>query len=292
MPWLSLIGYGLLIVLYGAIVSLLLPAAWQRPFMRFLVVASLLLLVAKDVACLPLHVARVQAARAHGATWQRCLHAVLPPEFLAYLRLERAIWRGFFGWPLRRSQPVPPAGQALGYLERGSYGTVICCVLVALFVEVPIDVVIASVLAKTPGQLHALHLGFGVLAIYSLVWVMGDRWYVLGRRHHVLTATSLLLEIGARGHGDIALDAIASCVRLKESRTAWCQRHGYAVHATRLLSPCDAPNLVLVLHPGCDVRLTLLQRERGGDGPIFLYLDRPELLCAALGPRNTTLENA
>lgn len=145
-----------------------------------------------------------------------------------------------------------------------------CCALVALFVGVPIDVLLASMLAKTPGQLHAMHLGFGVLAGYSL-----------------------LLDIGARGHGDIALDAIASCERLKQSRTARCQRHGYAARAICLLSPCDAPNLALVLHPGCDVRLTLLQRERqrGGDGPIFLYLDRPELLCAGLSPRNTTSEN-
>jgi hypothetical protein len=48
------------------------------------------------------------------------------------------------------------------------------------------------------------------------------------------------------------------------------------------VSPVDGPNLVLRLQPGCDVRLTLLQQARGGDGPIFLYLDRPELLCAEL----------
>lgn len=76
-PWLSLIGYGLLIMLYGAIASLFLSAAWQPRIMRFLIAASLMLLVAKDVACLALHVARVQAA--------------LPPGILAYLRLERAI---------------------------------------------------------------------------------------------------------------------------------------------------------------------------------------------------------
>lgn len=284
MPWMSLIGYCALIVLYGGLASLCLPREWRPPFMRFLLQASLLLLVAKDIACLPLHVARIKAARVRGDAWPRVLHAALPPAFLAYLRLERAMWRGFFGWLLRRAQPPRPAGLALGYLERGSYGTVICCLLVALFVEAPIDVMIASLLAKTPEQLRMLHVGFGLLAAYSLVWVLGDRWHVSGRRHHVLTATRLELDIGARGYGSIPLDAIANCERINESCTAWCKRHGYPLHAARKLTPCDAPNVVITLLPGCDVRLTLLQVERGGDGPIFLYLDRPEQLSAAVLP--------
>lgn len=284
MPWMSLIGYGALILLYGALTSLLLPREWRPPFMRSLLQASLLLLVAKDIACLPLHVARVNAARVRGDTWPRVLHAALPPAFLAYLRLERAMWRGFFGWMLRRAQPARPAGLALGYLERGSYGTVICCLLVALFVEAPIDVMIASLLAKTPEQLRVLHAGFGLAVAYSLVWVLGDRWHVAGRRHHVLTATHIELDIGARGYGSIPLAAIASCERIDESSTAWCKRHGYPSHAARKLTPCDAPNVVVTLVPGCDVRLTLLQSERGGDGPIFLYLDRPEQLSAAVRP--------
>jgi hypothetical protein len=56
------------------------------------------------------------------------------------------------------------------------------------------------------------------------------------------------------------------------------------------LSPVDAPDLVLLLKPGSDVRLTLLQKECGGDGPIFLYLDRPELLSAALTQPTARME--
>lgn len=284
MPWMALIGYGALILLYGVLASLFLPKEWRPPFMRFLLVASLMLLVAKDVACLPLHVARIKAARVRGDAWPRLLQAALPPGLLAYLRLERAMWRGFFGWMLRRAQPVRPAGLALPYLERGSYGTVICCLLIALFVEAPIDVMIASLMAKTPEQLRILHIGFGLLAAYSLVWILGDRWHVLGRRHHVLTAASLELDLGARGYGSIPLDAIAGCERINESCAAWCSRHGYPLHAARKLTPRDAPNVVVNLRPGCDVRLTLLQVERSGDGPIFLYLDRPGQFIAAARP--------
>jgi len=282
MPWLSLVGYGLLIMLYGTLLSLLLPVAWQPALKRVLLVVPLSLIVAKDFACLPLGLQRLKLSRARGESrWQRLL-AALPPELLAYTRLERAMWRGFFSWALRRRPAARPAGTPLGYLERGSYGTVICCVLLALFVEMPLDTFIVSLLAKNPAQAHTLHLLFGAFVLYSLVWIMGDRWYVLGRRHHVLTATTLELDIGARGWGSIPLDAIASCEKLNESRREWCQRHAFPVHATRTVSPCDGPNLVLLLKPGSDVRLHLLQAERGGDGPIFLYLDAPAQFMAGM----------
>lgn len=283
-PWLSVLGYGVLIFIYGTMLSFVLPAAWQRPFNRFLLVVPLLLLAIKDLAGFPLAVARWQAAGARGESWFRRMVASQPPEFRGYLRVERAMWRAFFSWVLRRPQPARPAGEPLHYLERGSYGTVICCALVALCVEVPIDALIASVLAKTPEQARIIHIVFGCAVVYSFVWVLGDRWQVLGRRHHVLTATSLELDIGVRGSGSIPLGAIASIERLNESRADWCKRHNYAFHATRKLTPFDAPNVVVLLHPGSDVRLHLLQVERGGDSPIFLYLDRPEQLSAAVRP--------
>jgi hypothetical protein len=281
-PWLSLLGYGLLIIFYGVLISLFLPHAWQKPFMRALLVAPVILIVVKDLACFPLSLARFRSASAAGAPWRLCIMATLPPELPAWLRMERAMWRGFFSWVFHRHPPARPAGTPLGYLERGSYGTVICCALVSLCVEIPLDTLIASVMAKSAQQARVLHGVFGAIALYGFVWVTGDRWNVLGRRHHVLTDTSLELDIGVRGCGIIPLDAVASCERLNESRAAWCKRHGLNLHATRKVSPFDGPNLVLLLKPGCDVRLNLMQQERGGDGPVFLYLDRPEVLCAAL----------
>lgn len=281
-PWLTLIGYGMLIMLYGTLASFVLPRAVQAAIQPLLLVTPLMLIAAKDLASWPLALQRLNSSKARGESlWQRLL-TLLPPELRAYPRLEQAMWRGFFSWALRRQPEARPAGVPLGYLERGAYGTVICCVLLALCVEMPIDVIIANLLVKNPAQAHMLHLVFGAVAFYSFVWVLGDRWHVLGRRHHVLTATTLELDIGARGFGSIPLDAIASCERLKESRKEWCKRHAWPTHATRKLTPCDAPNVVVLLKPGSDVRLTLLQLERGGDGPIFLYLDRPEQLMAGV----------
>ncbi|MBC3860512.1 hypothetical protein H8K32_00225 [Undibacterium jejuense] len=277
-PWLSLTGYGVLIILNGLLVSLFLPATWQRSFLRFLLTAPLILILAKDLACFPLSVGRMKAAKARGAAWPHRLCAVLPPEFLSFMRLERTMWRGLLNWVLRRQLPARPTGKPLGYLERGSYGTVIGIIFVAMFVEIPFDVLIASVIAKSPGQIRTLHLAFGLIMAYSLVWVLGDRWYVQGRRCHTLTDTSLELDLGARGFGSIPLNAIARCDRLYEPSQAWCIRNAYPSYAIRKLTPFDAPNVVLLLQPGCDVQLTLFQLTRGGDGPIFLYLDQPELL--------------
>jgi hypothetical protein len=280
MPWRLLCGYGMLTLFFGALFAAVLPHHWQRPYLHCLLAVPLIMLVAKDLACYPLACARWKMATARNAPLFERLLATQPPELGACLRLERAMWRGFFNWLLRRPQPARRSGTPLGYLARGSYGTVIGCALLALFVELPIDVLIASLLAKTPGEARMLHLIFGAFGAYGFVWVLGDRWHVQGRGHHFLTDTTLELDIGVRAFGSIPLDSIASCVRLKEARAEWCKRHGHFLHATRKVTPFDAPNLVLPLKPGSDVRLQLLQMERGGDGPVFLYLDRPELLCA------------
>lgn len=285
MPWLSLVGYGILAMLYCAIASLFLPTAWQAGLKRAFLVLPLLLLIAKDLACYPLSLQRLRIARAHGAPWRRCVSVLLPPELFAWMRLERAMWHGFLNTLLRRQPAARPPGTALGYLERGAYGTAMCVVLLALLVEMPLDLLIGSVMATTPHQARTLHIVFGLLAAYSGVWILGDRWHVLGRRHHLLTATALELDIGARARGTVALEAIARCERLDESRAAWCQRHGYPLHVTRKVSPWDAPNIVLVLKPGCDVQLTVLQLARDGDSPIFLYVDHPEQLCALMSGR-------
>ena len=68
-----------------------LPGAWQRPFSRCLLAAAVLLIVAKDLACLPLSVQRWKTAQAHGASWLHCLGALAPPEFVGHVCLERAM---------------------------------------------------------------------------------------------------------------------------------------------------------------------------------------------------------
>ena len=281
-PWLSLVGYGLWIVFNGMLVSLFLPAAWRGALVRVLFTLPLILVVAKDIVCFRVHMMRVLTAFHAKAKWSQKLYALVPPGFLAYLRLERSMWCGVYFWLMRRGKPNTDLGERVHYLEKGAYETMTYIVMIVLFFEIPFDVLITSVIAKSSSQTSKLHWVFGLLSVYSFIWLMGDRWHVLGSRYHRLTATHLILTIGPRADGMIPLEAIANCERLHESRREWCRKQGYSLYATREITPFDAPNVVLTLHRGSDVQLSLLQSVSGGDGPIFLYVDCPDLLITAL----------
>jgi hypothetical protein len=62
-------------------------------------------------------------------------------------------------------------------------------------------------------------------------------------------------------------------------RNAW---NGIAPIDTLTASPLDKPNTVLILHDDCPVRLTHWGVPREGLACVFLYVDRPDALAAAL----------
>lgn len=79
-----------------------------------------------------------------------------------------------------------------------------------------------------------------------------------------------------------AIAAIAGCERLSIPMAEWCARHGIDPRAALCASPFDKPNTVLMLAPGADVRLRHMGRARSGLACVFLYLDRPDTLIAAV----------
>ena len=101
---------------------------------------------------------------------------------------------------------------------------------------------------------------------------------------------SVHLSVGIRACGTIPLAAIAGCERIGEKRAAWCRRHGIALRETALVTPFDAPNLVLRLRADLPVTLTCYQLEKSAPRYVFLYLDRPEQLANALPRLATTLK--
>jgi hypothetical protein len=98
----------------------------------------------------------------------------------------------------------------------------------------------------------------------------------------VLTESALDLSVGIRAFGTIPLAAIEGCERIGEKREAWCRRRGIALRETALVTPFDAPNLVLRLRPDLPVTITCYQREKTAPLYLFLYLDRPDQLANAL----------
>jgi hypothetical protein len=280
-PWTTVIRNAWLTFLSLAIVLAVLPAWLSHALKPFLFAVPLTMFVAKDLVHFPDALARTRALLA-ARRWRSLPAAWLPSELVGLIRTDQALRRGFLHWLLRKPQPdQPAAGQAFGYLEQGAYRTGVAIALFCIFVEIPLDAAVVPLLVKDPGMARVLHVLMVAGCLSSLVWVLGDRRLV-GTGRHVLDDAALHLHIGARTAGTIPRAAIAACERVNEPVSAWCRRHGIAPVYALVASPLDKPNTVLILHDDCPVRLTHWGVPREDLACVFLYVDRPDALAAAL----------
>ena len=279
-PWLDVIRNAWLVLLGGIFTKVLLPATLANGLRPLVLVAPLLVLAAKDLSHLPDALERTRVILRTRA-WRKLPAAWLPPELVGLFRLDGALRRGCLHWLLRRPQPQAPAGRSFSYLERGSYRTAVAIVLVSSFVELPLHAAVLPLFVHDPAALRIFHLLMLTAVLQTLASVFGDRW-LIGAGQHVLTEEGLQLRIGARTHGLVPVDAIAGCERIVEPMEQWLRRHGIARSHAVKASPLDKPNTVLILQEDSCVRLTHLGVERSGLSCIFLYVDRPQDLSAAL----------
>ncbi|MGJ9418863.1 hypothetical protein ACHAC9_14005 [Massilia sp. CMS3.1] len=92
--WLTVLGYAWVLFMTLALLPTVTPEAWRASVKALAL--PLMLLAAKDLASLPDVVARLRTLRRQGAGWGHWLAACLPPGLIGLMRLDRAIWRGFF----------------------------------------------------------------------------------------------------------------------------------------------------------------------------------------------------
>jgi hypothetical protein len=279
-PWLEVIRNAWLLLMSCAVILAILPGHLAHAFRQLLPAAPLLLLVAKDLSHLPDALDRTREILRSRA-WRRLPAAWLPPELVGLFRLDRDLRRGFVQWLLRRPQSQASAGRAFTYLEQGSYRTAVAIVLFSTFIELPIDAAVLPFFVHDAAELKLIRLLMLTGILSTLAWLFGDRWLVAAGRH-VLTEQGLQLQVGARTHGLVPLDAIARCTRLAEPMAPWLRRHGVDARSAVCVSPLDKPNVVLILTSDSRVRLTHLGVERTGLSCIFIYVDRPQDLIAAL----------
>ncbi|XYJ10236.1 hypothetical protein ACSUZJ_23165 [Telluria sp. B2] len=280
--WWQMLGYAWLVFVFGRFATYLAPEAARPLLDKPLLLLPLLLIVAKDLAGIPDFSRRMRQVARKGTPWSERLGATLPPEFLAFLKLGRAMRQAFLAWVRRQPHPARPAGTVLTYTERGAYSTVLGIAVFSACIELPIDAAIASIFIDEPRLRAILHLCSLCSAATILMWVAGDRWMVRGAKGHVLTGDTLDLSIGARASGLIPLGAIDSVENVSEKPEQWCKRRGVARRETVTVSPFDAPNVVLRLRPGVPVTVASYQLAKQDPAYVFLYLDRPELLGAAV----------
>lgn len=281
--WATLLGYAYAAFLAIALLRYAAPESWRMSLKAFGLALPLLLIAAKDLASLPDVAARLRVLRRDGAGIGHWIAACLPPGLIGLARLDRAIWRGFFAWVRRQPPPARPAGLKLTFLEQGAYSTVIAIGLFSLLVELPLGGAILPLVVKDADTVRTVHLLFAAGSLYSLVWLLGDRSLVRGG-YHVLTDTHLDLQVGARAGACIPLDAIAAVQALRQPVQEWRKTHPFRLLEAVTITPFDKPNLVLRLRHDAPCTITHHGVERSGVRYVFLYLDRPERLIAALAP--------
>ncbi|QNA98488.1 hypothetical protein [Massilia sp. Se16.2.3] len=189
-----------------------------------------------------------------------------------------------FCWLRRQPQPARPGGVQLGFQAQGAYSTVIAIGLFAVLVELPLDAAILPLFLKDPDELRTIHLLLGLGSLYSLVWLLGDRWLVRGSCH-VLTDTHLDLQVGARASARIPLGGVEHAQLLRDSVDAWRKAHPCRLMERVSITPFDKPNLVLTLRADAGCAIVHHGVVRSGVRYVFLYLDRPQQLIAALDAR-------
>lgn len=105
-----MIGAAWLVFAGGMILTLVLPRWLVHSLRPLLLLAPLLVLIAKDLSHLPDALERTRDAL-RARTWRKLPAAWLPPELIGMLRLDRALRQGFMRWLLRRPRPeTAPAG--------------------------------------------------------------------------------------------------------------------------------------------------------------------------------------
>jgi len=280
--WRDLAGWGLASLFIVSMIKAFAPDA-ARPFLRSAGLAlPLLLLMAKDIAHAPDAWQRLRSAHAARAPWYARLRALLPPELVGMSRLDRLLWIGCFRRLLRQPAACTlPDGVALTYLERGAYDTATAVVFVSLLLELPVHVMLLNLFVEDAGRLALLHALGAVTVLYTLAWVLGDRWHI-GAARHVMTENALHLRVGARVEGVLPLAAIARLEKVDVPLPAWRRRHGVARRDMLLVTPFDQPNCVLVLEEDVQVDILHWQMKKRLPRHVFLYLDRPELLATRL----------
>ena len=284
--WLTMFGYAWVAFICGQLLLFALPKTAVLHLERPMLLLPLLLLVAKDLAGAPDFMRRMRQVARPGTAWSTRLGALLPPEFLALIKLDRAMWRSLSCWLRRVTPPARPSGTMLTYTRQGAYSTVLALAMCSVVIEFPLDAMIASFLIDDSGIRTVLHAMYVLSGLYTLAWVAADRWQVRAAGGHVVTNEVLDLSVGIRAFGIIPLSAIEHCERVAEPRAKWCKRHGVALRDTVVVSPFDAPNVVLRLDRAQPVTITYYQLEKSAPRYVFLYLDRPDQLAAMLAAGN------
>ena len=206
----------------------------------------------------------------------------LPVRVLAWARMDRANLRACIHWIMRRPHAPPPPGLAISFLAKSSYSTIVAMGIFSTFVDLPLNAMIATVMTPDPVIQSRIHILFSVLAVYSLVWILGDRYMMQGS-YCMVGASHVDVKMAGRLEAHIPRCAIVRCEPVGEGGAAgWCKRHGVPSSEMLVSTPADSATVMLEIDPGAGVTLTSWQVERKAPKYLFLFVDQPSMIVSAL----------
>jgi hypothetical protein len=123
-------------------------------------------------------------------------------------------------------------------------------------------------------------------ALYAAIWIVGDRRN-LKEGGHRITNDALIVDLGIRCSGVIALDSIAACRKLEQG-----ERHSAASDAW-IVSPGEAANVLIELDGMTTLEIMTWGWPRQVSKRfVALYVDEPDLFVHAVSQACGRARNA
>lgn len=199
--------------------------------------------------------------------------ASMPPWSRGFYMMEKQAYRG--AWRTVAAKPLEPAGQFA--VAGGPNSAKVAAALLAL---------VAALAALAAMYLPGLVMGFwprllwsagaGYFFLYAAIWIVGGRRR-LKEGGHRITANELLLDVGMRGAGAVALDDIARCSVLGAGAVS------AGVAEVWMVSPGERPNVLVELKAATALAITAFGTSRDvSKRRIALYVDQPAEFVGAV----------
>lgn len=234
------------------------------------------------------------------AAWDRRRHrhdtkTTMPPreaalsiffrKTIATARFCFALSMGCLYWLLRKpARRMAMSGTPVHYMKNSQYATVLAILLVSIFADMPISALVVGAIEHDPERRHIMHLFLAVLTVATLIFILGDRWYLQGDCH-VIDERIFRLSIGKRIAADVPVCRIAAIERMSYSKTDWCKQTGQRAEDAIQISPAniaDKPNICLTISEGKPIRMQINMFECDLPKYILLYVDDPYALIRAI----------
>ena len=199
--------------------------------------------------------------------------ASLKPWARGYYMIEKRVYRG--AWRTITRKPLAPAGEFP--VAGGPRGKMLAIGLLLLVTGcAALGAMTVPALATGFWPRVSACAGVAVIALYVIVWIVGIRRN-LKEGGHRITRDELMLDLGIRCSGVVALGSVANCSLLDRGMDE------IAISDVWTVSPGEPVNVLIELMGATEVPITSFGSPRDiSKRFIALYVDQPEAFVDAV----------